>query len=143
MDMNKSFVLKKEEHVPGWCLIDATGKVLGRLATKVADMLRGKDRPEYTPHTDSGSYVVIINCEKICLTGNKMEDKVYKSYSGWMGGKKELTVRQVMEKDPTRIIKSAVKGMLPKNKLNNQIIKKLKLYVGSDHPHSAQLGNSR
>ena len=140
--MNKSFVLKKELHVPGWRLFDATDQVLGRLATQVADILRGKDSPEYTPHTDSGDYVIITNCEKIKLTGNKMRDKQYVSYSGWSGGRKISTAQQVMEKDPRRIVKSAIKGMLPKNKLNRQIIKKLKLYVGNKHPHTAQMNNT-
>ena len=138
MDMNKSFVLRKEDRSPEWHVIDASGKVLGRLATHVADVLRGKDRPEYTPHTDSGDYVVIINCDKIVLTGNKWKDKIYRSYSGWRSGLKERSAREVFEKDPTRIIRAAVKGMLPKNKLNRQIIKKLKIYVGSEHPHKAQ-----
>lgn len=139
MDMNKSFVLKKEDRNPQWHVIDASGKVLGRLATDVANILRGKDRPEYTPHTDSGDYVVIINCEKIVLTGKKMTDKMYVTYSGWRGGRKERSAQDVYDKDPSIIIKKAVKGMLPKNKLCRQIIKKLKVYKGSEHPHKAQI----
>lgn len=135
MSMNKSFVLKKEERKPQWRLIDADGKVLGRLATQVAEILRGKDKPYYTPHTDSGDYVVIINADKVVLTGNKMEEKEYISYSGWMGGKKILTARELVAKHPTGLIEKAVKGMLPKNKLNKEIIKKLKIYVGTEHPH--------
>ncbi len=139
MDMNRCFFLKKEDRAPRWHKIDASGKVLGRLATKVADMLRGKDKPEYTPHTDTGDYIVITNCDKIVLTGNKWEDKTYVSYSGWMGGKKERSAKMVAEKDPTLIVKYAVKRMLPKNKLGRQIFKKLKLYAGENHPHEAQL----
>jgi len=137
--MNKSFVLKKEERRPQWRLIDAEGKILGRLATQIADALRGKDKPYYTPHTDSGDYVVVINAEKVALSGNKMEDKEYIRVSGWMGGKKVATAKEVLEKHPTWLIEKAVKGMLPKNKLNKEIIKKLKVYVGPEHPHKAQV----
>lgn len=139
MSMNKSFVLKKEERRPQWRLIDAEGKILGRLATQIADALRGKDKPYYTPHTDSGDYVVVINAEKVALSGNKMEDKEYIRVSGWMGGKKVATAKEVLEKHPTWLIEKAVKGMLPKNKLNKEIIKKLKVYVGPEHPHKAQV----
>ncbi len=139
MSMNKAFVLKKEERRPQWRVLDAEGKILGRLATQIANMLRGKDKPYYTPHTDSGDYVVVINAEKVRLSGNKMEGKEYISYSGWMGGKKVLTAKEVLAKHPTRLVEKAVKGMLPKNKLNKEIIKKLKVYVGSEHPHKAQV----
>lgn len=138
MDMNRCFFLKKEARRPKWHFIDAEGMVLGRLATKAADVLRGKDKVEFTPHVDCGDYVVITNCEKVKLTGNKLEDKIYRTYSGWMGGQKEKTAKDIMKKDPSHIIKHAVKGMLPKNKLNRQIIKKLKVYVGSEHPHKGQ-----
>lgn len=138
MDMNKSFVLKNEERKPEWRKIDASGKVLGRLCTQIADMLRGKDKPTYTPHTDSGDYIIVTNCEKIILTGNKWEDKIYLSYSGWRGGLKEPSARDVFKKDPRRLIIHGVKGMLPKNKLNDKILKKLKVYVGEKHPHQAQ-----
>ena len=137
--MNKSFVLKKEAHKPNWTLIDAEGKVLGRMATMIADILRGKDKPFYTPHTDCGDYVIVINAEKIVLTGNKMEDKEYARYTGWMGGYKVATAKEVMAKHPTRLVELAVKRMLPKNKLNRQIFKKLKIYAGSEHPHKAQV----
>lgn len=140
MSMNRSFVLKKEAVRPQWRVVDAKDQILGRLATKIADVLRGKDKPYYTPHTDSGDYVVVINAEKIALSGNKMEDKEYISYSGWMSGKKVTTAREMLEKHPTELIKHAVKGMLPKNKLSREIIKKLKIYVGSEHPHKAQVG---
>ena len=139
MDMNKSFFLKNEDRKPKWHVIDASDKVLGRLATSIADILRGKDKPEYTPHTDSGDYVVVTNCDKIVLTGNKWEDKIYKSYSGWRGGLKERSAQDVLKKDPSFLIKAAVKGMLPKNNLSRSIIKKLKVYTGSEHPHEAQV----
>lgn len=139
MDMNKSFVLKKEDRDPSWRKIDASGQVLGRLCTQIAEILRGKDKPFYTPHTDSGDYVVVVNCEKIVLTGDKWEDKIYARYSGWRGGLKELSAKEVFAKDPRRLIIHGVKGMLPKNKLNRQIIKKLKVYKGADHSHKAQL----
>ncbi len=138
--MNRSFVLKKEERRPQWRLMDAKEQVLGRLATKIADMLRGKDKPFYTPHTDSGDYVVVINAEKIALTGNKWEDKEYISYSGWFGGKKITTAKEMLAKHPTELVRHAVKGMLPKNKLMKEAIKKLKIYTGTEHPHKAQLG---
>jgi len=139
VDFNKAFYLKNEDRKPQWHLIDAEGQILGRLATKIADILRGKNRPTYTPHTDSGDYVVVINSDKIVMTGNKMEDKIYDRYTGWMGGYKVATAKEVMEKHPTRIVELAVKRMLPKNKLNRQIFKKLKVYAGSEHPHEAQL----
>ena len=137
--MNKSFVLKKEDRSPAWRVIDASGKVLGRLATEVADALRGKDKPEYTPHADAGDYIVITNCEKIRLTGNKMKGKIYKFHSGYLGGLKELTAWEVMQKDPTQLIHLAVKGMLPKNNLSREQLKKLKVYAGNEHPHIAQI----
>ena len=139
MDMNKAFYLRKEDQTPQWKLIDAEGKVLGRLATEIADILRGKDKPYFAPHTDLGDYVVVINAEKIHMTGNKVEGKEYRRYTGWMGGYKVTTAKEMLEKHPTHIIEHAVKGMLPKNKLSNQVIKKLKVYVGSNHPHKAQL----
>lgn len=139
MDMNKSFVLKKEARSPRWHVLDATDKVLGRLSTEIADILRGKDRATYTPHTDSGDYVVVINCEKIKLTGNKWEDKMYPFFSGYRGGLKEVSARDLFAKDPSNLIMKSVKGMLPKNKLNRGILKKLKVYAGSEHPHTAQL----
>jgi len=142
MNMNKSFVLKKEARNPEWRVIDAEGKVLGRLATQVADALRGKDKPYYTPHTDSGDYVVVINASKIVLTGNKWEDKEYVSFSGWSSGKKVATAKEMKEKHPTDIIELAVRGMLPKNKLNREILKKLKVYVGAEHPHKAQVAKA-
>jgi large subunit ribosomal protein L13 len=137
--MNRAFFLKKEDRSPNWRVMDASGKVLGRLATEIAMALSGKDKPEYTPHTDSGDYVVVTNCDKVVLTGNKWQGKVYKFFSGWRGGKKERTAQEMFERDPAFLIKSAVKRMLPKNRLGRQMIKKLKVYVGNEHPHTAQL----
>ena len=139
MGFNKAYFKRKEDRDPQWILIDAQGKVLGRLATKIADTLRGKNKPDYTPHTDCGDYVVVINAHKIVMTGKKMKNKIYDRYTGWMGGYKEQTAQELMDKHPTRILELAVKRMLPKNKLSNQSIKKLKLYAGTEHPHGAQL----
>ena len=139
MSMNRAFYLRKEDRQPKWILVDAQDKVLGRLATQIADILRGKDRPEYTPHADAGDYVVVINAEKVKLTGNKKEQKKYVRYSGWIGGQKETSAEHMLVKHPTFIIEHAVKGMLPKNKLARQQIKKLKVYAGTEHPHKAQL----
>lgn len=139
MDMNKAFILKREDRNPDWRVIDASGKILGRLATEVADALRGKDKPDYTPHTDGGDYVVITNCQNIVLTGAKMDDKIYQFHSGWQGGLKELSAKEMMKKDATSLIYLAVKRMLPRNKLSRQIIKKLKIYAGDTHPHKAQV----
>lgn len=143
MDMNKSFVLKKEDRAPKWHVIDAENKVLGRLATQIANILRGKDKPFFTPHTDSGDYVVVINADKIALTGNKWEGKIYDRYTGWMGGYKVTTAQDLMAKHPTRLVELAVKGMLAKNKLNRQVITKLKVYAGTEHPHAAQITNKK
>ncbi|MDP3889154.1 MAG: 50S ribosomal protein L13 [bacterium] len=137
--MNRTFFLAKEARSPKWHLIDAENQVLGRLATKLADMLRGKDKPYYTPHTDCGDYVVVINADKIVLTGDKWKGKTYDRYSGWRGGYKVETAEELLAKFPTRLIEYAVRGMMPKNKLNNQIFKKLKVYAGTTHPHTAQI----
>lgn len=138
-DINKAFFLRKEDRNPQWHVIDAEGKVVGRLATEVANILRGKNKPEYTPHTDTGDYVVIINAEKAVFTGNKLNQKTYETYSGHIGGKKVLTAKQVMEKKPEQILTLAVKRMLPKESaLSRSIFKKLKVYKGNKHPHIAQ-----
>lgn len=139
MDMNRTYFHKKEIHTPKWRVIDAQGKVVGRLATQIAEALRGKDTAKYTPHTDSGDYIVVINADKVVFTGNKMEDKTYEWYTLWIGGLKSLTARQMMKKDATRILEHAVRGMLPKTTLGNQLMRKLKIYVGSEHPHKAQV----
>lgn len=138
MEMNKAFFLAKEARCPQWCIIDAKDLVLGRMATWIADALRGKNKAYYTPHTDCGDYVVVINAEKVKLTGNKLADKLYATYSGWRGGRKETTAQDIMNKRPEDLIIMAVRGMLPKNKLNDQVITKLKVYAGSEHPHAAQ-----
>jgi large subunit ribosomal protein L13 len=137
--MNSAFFLRKEDRAPQWRLIDAEGKILGRLATEIADILRGKDKPHYTPHTDGGDYVVVINAEKVALTGDKWNTKVYDRYSGWIGGYKVDTAKEVRAKRPTDLLYLAVKRMLPKNKLSQAVLTKLKLYVGATHPHAAQL----
>jgi large subunit ribosomal protein L13 len=137
--MNSAFFLRKEDRAPQWRLIDAEGKVLGRLATEVADIIRGKDKPLYTPHTDCGDYVVIINAEKVALTGDKWNKKIYDRYSGYIGGYKVETAKEVRAKRPTDLLYLAVKRMLPKNRLSQAMLMKLKLYAGAEHPHAAQL----
>jgi large subunit ribosomal protein L13 len=140
MNMNTTFFLRKEDRRPCWRLIDAEGKVVGRLATQIAKALRGKDSARYTPHADAGDYIVVINAEKIKFTGNKMTDKVYEHYTGFIGNKKSLTAKQIMQKDPTQILYHAVKGMLPKESaLSRDMLGKLRIYVGTEHPHEAQL----
>ena len=121
-----------------WYVIDATNQVLGRLATQVAHMLRGKHKPEYTPHADTGDYIVITNVEKIRVTGNKGEGKEYHTHTGTAGGLKTITFNKLQAKKPARILEVAVKGMLPKNPLGRQMFRKLKIYTGGEHPHSAQ-----
>lgn len=139
MSMNSAFFKRKEDRSPQWRLIDAEGKILGRLATEIAEILRGKDKTEYTPHTDCGDYVIVINAEKVALTGDKLKNKIYARYTGYMGGLRETSARDMLKKHPTHLVEHAVKGMLPKNRLSNQIIKKLKVYAGAEHPHKAQL----
>jgi len=135
--MNKAFFLPKEQREPRWLIVDAKGLVLGRLATRIANALRGKDKAYFTPHTDSGDYVVVINADKVVLTGNKWNDKIYERYTGYIGGLRTATAKEVLKKHPTRLIKHAVEGMLPKNKLSDQIVKKLKIYASDQHPHAA------
>ena len=134
----KTFALKKENVDRQWFVIDASDKILGRIATKIADRIRGKDKPTFTPHTDGGDYVVVINAEKIKVTGEKFNDKKYYTHSLYPGGLKTKTFREMNEKHPERIIEEAVKGMLPKNKLGKQMFKKLKVYKGENHPHESQ-----
>jgi large subunit ribosomal protein L13 len=121
-----------------WYVVDATGLPLGRLSSQVAAILRGKNKPYYVPNIDTGDYVVIINAEKVRITGNKMQQKVYEEYSGYPGGLKEIPIADVLAKHPDRIIRHAVKGMLPKNTLGKDMLKKLKVYAGTEHPHEAQ-----
>ena len=134
----KTQSFKKEDTQHNWVIVDATDKVLGRLASKIADKLRGKDKPIFTPHVDCGDFVVVVNAEKIKVTGNKFEDKKYYTHSQYPGGLKTKTFKDLNSTKPERVIELAVKGMLPKNKLSNQIIKKLKIYAGTEHPHEAQ-----
>jgi large subunit ribosomal protein L13 len=130
--------VKKGEHKENWWVVDAEGQVLGRLATAVAARLRGKHNPAFTPHVDTGDAVVVINADKIVLTGRKLQNKVYYRHSGYIGGLKEITAEKLLEKRPEELIRHAVKGMLPKNKLGRKLFKKLKVYAGNAHPHEAQ-----
>ena len=134
----KTYDAKKGEIEQSWYVVDAESKVLGRLATRVADVLRGKHKPIFTPHVDTGDFVVVINAEKIHLTGTKMDNKKYYRHSGYPGGLKITTPAELLRKKPEAIIMNAVKGMLPKTKLGRQQFKKLKVYAGKDHPHQAQ-----
>jgi large subunit ribosomal protein L13 len=134
----KTYDAKKGEIEQSWYVVDAESKVLGRLATRVADVLRGKHKPIFTPHVDTGDFVVVINAEKIHLTGTKMDNKKYYRHSGYPGGLKITTPAELLRKKPEAIIMHAVKGMLPKTKLGRQQFKKLKVYAGKDHPHQAQ-----
>jgi len=134
----ETYIPKKEEIKRKWFLINAEGEILGRLAVKIAKILSGKEKPIYTPHLDVGDFVVVINAEKIKVTGNKKEKKVYYRHSGYPGGLKKKTYEEILKENPERIIKEAVKGMLPKNKLGRRMFKKLKVYKGSDYPHRAQ-----
>jgi len=121
-----------------WYVVDAQGQTLGRLATQVATILRGKNKPSYTPHVDCGDYVVVVNAEKVHVTGQKMAQKKYYRHSGYPGGLKEVTLRDQLDKFPNRVIEAAVRGMLPHNRLGRRMFKKLKVYAGPDHPHEAQ-----
>ena len=129
---------KRSDNPQKWYVIDANGAVLGRLATQVAERLRGKHNPHFTPHVDTGDWVIVINADKITLSGRKMDQKVYYRHSGYIGGLKEITAKDLLEKKPEALVRSAVKGMLPKNKLGRQLFKKLKVYSGEAHPHEAQ-----
>ncbi len=136
--MKNSYMQKKEEVVRNWYVIDAEGISLGRLAAKAANVLQGKHKPTYTPHVDCGDYIVIVNAEKVNLTGNKLNDKIYYNHSGYTGGLRERTAREMIENYPTEMVERAVKGMLPKTRLGRQMYKKLFVYAGSEHPHAAQ-----
>ena len=134
----KSFVEKKENIVRKWYVIDATDKPLGRVATLAANTLRGKHKPTYTPNLDCGDYVIIVNAEKVKLTGNKLDTKMYYSHSMYPGGLRERTAREMQEKYPVEMVEKAVKGMIPHNRLGRAVYKKLFVYTGSEHPHTAQ-----
>ena len=134
----KTVSAKKETVTRKWYVVDATGKTLGRLCTEIANRLRGKHKPEFTPNVDTGDYVVVVNAEKIVVTGNKATDKLYHHHSGYPGGIKSISFDKLLVKSPEMIIEKAVKGMMPKNKLSRAMLAKLKVYAGNDHPHSAQ-----
>lgn len=134
----KTFSPTPEDQKRDWWIIDAQGMTLGRLASRVALILRGKHKPTYAPHMDMGDYVIIINASKIHVTGNRLDEKIYYRHSGYPSGLKDLTLRQMMNRNPERVIELAVKGMLPKGSLGRQMGKKLKVYAGSEHPHEAQ-----
>ena len=134
----KTVSAKKETVTRKWYVVDATGKTLERLCTEIANRLRGKHKPEFTPHVDTGDYVVVVNAEKIVVTGNKATDKLYHHHSGYPGGIKSISFDKLLVKSPEMIIEKAVKGMMPKNKLSRAMLSKLKVYAGNDHPHSAQ-----
>jgi len=136
--MQKTWNAKPGELERRWYLVDAEGKTLGRLATQLADVLRGKGKPQYTPHVDTGDFVVVVNAEKIAVTGKKLDEKIYYRHSGYPGGLKERTLREQLQRRPTEVLRKAVKGMLPKNRLARQQITKLKVYAGAEHPHEAQ-----
>ena len=136
--MKNSYMQKKEEVVRDWYVIDAEELVLGRLAAKAANILRGKHKPTYTPHVDCGDYVIVVNASKINLTGNKLDAKIYYNHSRYTGGLRERTAREMVEKYPVEMIERAIKGMLPKNRLGRQMYKKLFVYEGAEHPHAAQ-----
>jgi large subunit ribosomal protein L13 len=134
----KTYVATPADRQRDWLLVDAAGQTLGRLATQVADALRGKRKPEYTPHIDTGDFVVVINAEKISVTGNKRQAKRYYRHSGYPGGLRFRTLEQMLERRPEEVIRHAVKGMLPRNRLGRKQLTKLKVYAGPDHPHAAQ-----
>lgn len=134
----KTYYAKPSEVQREWLLVDATDMTLGRLASNVAQILRGKNKPIYTPHVDTGDFVVVINCDKIKVSGAKITDKIYTRYTGYPGGLRQETFQEAMQKHPERVIEHAVKGMLPKGTLGRQMAKKLKVYAGPEHPHQAQ-----
>ena len=134
----QTFVAKESEVIKKWYQIDAGGKILGRMATQIAMRLRGKHKPIFTPHADTGDFVVVINADKLVLTGKKWDNKVYSRHTGYIGGLKQITAGKLLEKKPEDILRFAVKGMLPKNSLGRRQLKKLKIYAGPDHPHEAQ-----
>lgn len=133
-----TYVAKPSNTERKWLLVDARDQRLGRLATRIADSLRGKTKPQYTPNIDTGDFVIVVNAEKIAVTGKKMDDKIYYRHTGYPGGLKQRTLGQMLEKKPEEVLRIAVKGMMPKNRLSRAQIKKLKIYTGPDHPHQAQ-----
>ncbi len=135
----KSFAAKKEEIDRVWYLVDATDMPAGRIATRISEILRGKTKTTFTPHVDMGDFVVVINAEKVKLSGTKEETKIYKHYTGYSSGLREFKAKVIREKNPTRIVSQAVRGMLPHNRLGRAVFKRLKVYAGSEHPHEAQV----
>ena len=135
----KTFVAKPAEVERKWYVVDAEGKVLGRLASEIATILRGKHKPEFTPNVDTGDFVIVVNAEKVRVTGDKANQKVYRRHSGYMGGLKEVSYKRMMDKHPERVIEAAVRGMLPKNTLGRAMYRKLKVYAGPEHQHAAQM----
>jgi large subunit ribosomal protein L13 len=134
----KTYTAKPGEIERRWYVVDAEGQNLGRLATRIADQLRGKNKPQFTPHVDTGDFVVVVNAEKIAVTGKKLDEKIYYRHSGYPGGLKQRTLREQLDRRPTEVLRLAVKGMLPKNKLAARQLTKLKIYAGPVHPHTAQ-----
>jgi large subunit ribosomal protein L13 len=134
----KTYSAKPGEIQRDWYVVDAEGQTLGRLATQIADRLRGKGKPQFTPHVDTGDFVVVVNAEKIAVTGNKLEDKMYYRHSGYPGGLRQRPLREQLERVPTEVLRKAVRGMLPRNRLGRQQLTKLKIYAGPEHPHAAQ-----
>lgn len=134
----KTSSLTTKDIVQKWYLIDCSGKKLGRLSVQIANILRGKNKPEYTPNSDVGDFVVLINAERVEISGNKSKDKIYFKHTGYPGNLKEINFQDLLNKDPEKVLRNAVKGMLPKNRLNRKIINKLKVYSGENHPHEAQ-----
>ncbi|MGD8968632.1 MAG: 50S ribosomal protein L13 [Anaerolineae bacterium] len=136
--MKRTYVTKPEDIQRNWYVVDASGQTLGRLASEVAKIVRGKHKPIYSPSVDVGDFVIVVNADKIHVTGRKLDQKVYYRHSGYPGGLKEIPLSRMLEEHPTRVIEHAVRGMLPKNRLGRKMIRKLKVYAGSDHPHQAQ-----
>ena len=134
----KTYSAKPDSVMQEWFVVDADGKTLGRFAAEIAHRLRGKHKPEYTPHVDTGDYIVVLNADKVRVSGNKSKNKIYYSHSGYPGGLKSITFEKLLDKAPERILEKAVKGMLPKNSLGRAMFRKLKVYAGSEHPHTAQ-----
>lgn len=136
--MNKSYMANAQTIERKWFIVDATDLVLGRLSTEVATLLKGKHKPTYTPHVDCGDYVIIVNADKVALTGNKLDDKLYYRHSGYPGGLKSRTAKRMLELQPQKVLEKSIRGMLPKNRLGEDMYRKLYVYAGSEHPHQAQ-----
>lgn len=136
--MKRTYVTKPEDIERSWYVVDASGKTLGRLASEIAQIVRGKHKPIFSPSVDAGDYVIVVNAERIHVTGDKLDQKIYYRHSGYPGGLKEVSLRRMLDEHPTRVITHAVRGMLPKNRLGRTMLKKLKVYAGPEHPHQAQ-----